>query len=204
MREIKEGENFIEEVMAKPSVGFKVCPKCGNSKVVEDFYLKQNGKRACHCKKCHAGYSKSVPSAQKDQRKLYRDKNRTKILVRTNELYRLHYKRKMFNRAKLRASKKGLEFNIEESDITIPTHCPVYGFELQIGLEDQNTSPCLDRVDNNKGYIKGNIVVVSAKANRVKGDGTLEEHRKIRDFYRNLEINRDAAKREQMLDGLLV
>lgn len=42
----------------------------------------------------------------------------------------------------------------------------------------------LDRVDNSKGYAPGNVVVMSYKANRLKNDGTAEEHEAIAAWMR--------------------
>lgn len=103
------------------------------------------------------------------------------------ENYRKTYVHQIWLRARARAKKFNLDFNIEESDIIVPEYCPVYGMKLEIGLDNMSNSPCIDRIDNTKGYIKGNIVIVSSKANRVKGHGTLEEHQKIYEFYENLE-----------------
>jgi hypothetical protein len=36
-------------------------------------------------------------------------------------------------------------------------------------------SPSLDRIDNNKGYIKGNVEVISWKANIMKSNASPEE-----------------------------
>lgn len=46
-----------------------------------------------------------------------------------------------------------------------------------------DNSPSLDRIKNDAGYIKGNVVVVSHRANRMKGDSTPEELRRLSDFY---------------------
>jgi len=36
-------------------------------------------------------------------------------------------------------------------------------------------SPSLDRIDNSKGYVKGNVIVVSWRYNSLKKDGTPAE-----------------------------
>lgn len=38
-----------------------------------------------------------------------------------------------------------------------------------------NNSPTIDRINPKLGYIKGNVWVISNKANRFKNDATLEE-----------------------------
>jgi hypothetical protein len=80
--------------------------------------------------------------------------------------------------AKLRASKKGVPFSITASDIIIPTTCPVLGIELRAGKgRPIDSSPSLDRIDPNLGYIPTNIRIISHKANTLKSNGTLEEFR---------------------------
>ena len=86
--------------------------------------------------------------------------------------------KRMLRRAKSRAKERGLEFNLELSDIHIPTHCPVLGIELVVhkGRSGGNpNSPALDRIDNKKGYVKGNVMVVSHRANMMKLDASPEE-----------------------------
>jgi hypothetical protein len=57
------------------------------------------------------------------------------------------------------------------------------GIELDYFAErTQENSPSFDRVDSSKGYVKGNVIVCSWRANRIKNDGTAEEHRKIYEF----------------------
>lgn len=79
--------------------------------------------------------------------------------------------------ARKRAKAKGLEFNIEESDIIVPTHCPYLGIEL-INSRPRGDSrrdiASLDRIDPTKGYIKGNIEVISWLANTMKNNATPE------------------------------
>ena len=69
--------------------------------------------------------------------------------------------------AKHRATRKNLEFSLELSDIVIPTHCPVFGIPME--------SPSLDRIDSSLGYVRGNVRVISKRANSLKSNGTLRE-----------------------------
>ncbi|CAB4133412.1 hypothetical protein UFOVP250_168 [uncultured Caudovirales phage] len=96
------------------------------------------------------------------------------------------YIKNMWWRAKKRAEKKGIEFTIQQSDIVIPGCCPVYGFKFQIGEGNgpSDYSPSLDRIDNNKGYIKDNIQVISFKANKIKNDSTLEDIEILLEFLK--------------------
>ena len=80
---------------------------------------------------------------------------------------------KIYNRAKNRAKSKGWEFNIELSDIVLPEVCPVFGKPIIYGNIDWTYS--IDRTDSSKGYIKGNIDIISNKANRSKNSLTITE-----------------------------
>lgn len=86
--------------------------------------------------------------------------------------------KKMWMRAKRRALEKNQEFNIELSDIVIPEVCPILGiklFENKGRSGGENHSPALDRIDNSKGYIKGNIMVISHLANCMKSSADKEQ-----------------------------
>jgi hypothetical protein len=93
-------------------------------------------------------------SKTKEYLRAWKDKNREKNL---------------FQLARHRALKKGIEFNIEISDIVIPETCPILGLPIKKLIDgNRDLSPSLDRIDNAKGYIKGNIQVISFKANAMK------------------------------------
>lgn len=82
----------------------------------------------------------------------------------------------LLSRAKTRAKKKGLLFDIEPEDVVFPEVCPYLGIPLQFNKgSPQDNSYALDRIDNTKGYVKGNVQVISHKANNMKRDATLTE-----------------------------
>jgi hypothetical protein len=60
----------------------------------------------------------------------------------------------------------------------IPTHCPVFtwiALEYRVGEGRRDNSPSLDRIDNTKGYVKGNVRVISWRANNLKGNAIDQE-----------------------------
>jgi hypothetical protein len=81
----------------------------------------------------------------------------------------------LYNHAKRRARDAGLPFEIVPSDILIPLRCPVFGFRIKVFHKDRNKCVSLDRIIPSLGYVPGNVVVISFKANRLKSNATLEE-----------------------------
>lgn len=88
-------------------------------------------------------------------------------------------------KAKHRAKKAGIPFSITVDDFEIPDFCPVFGTPLlptAFSVRD-NMTPSLDRIDPLKGYIPGNVVVVSWRANQIKRDATPYELLCLAAFY---------------------
>jgi len=86
----------------------------------------------------------------------------------------------MFTSAKYRAEQRGIEFNIDIDDIVIPDMCPILECSFIYGnSHNYDYSPSLDRIDNSKGYVKGNVQVISTKANKMKNSATFEELQKF-------------------------
>ncbi len=143
--------------------GFRKCMKCGEVKPFSAFH---KHKQCLHginsvCKKCRKPLS-------------------TSSWYNTTEEY------KIWHRAKSRAKKLGVEFNIEISDIVIPEVCPVFNTPFDKTSNDYTYS--IDRIDPNKGYIKGNVMIISNKANRIKSDASLSELLRVVDYVKNCEI----------------
>jgi len=69
--------------------------------------------------------------------------------------------------------------------------CPIFGTKFVFGTHrnwsDKQKGMSVDRIDNNKGYHKDNIVIVSFKANTMKSSATLKELYQVADFYYELE-----------------
>ena len=94
---------------------------------------------------------------------------------------------KMLARAKSRAKKNNLAFNIELDDIVIPERCPLLGIKIE-SMEVRNSpnNPSRDKISPEKGYIKGNVWGISNRANTLKNDATLTEPKTLVDNLENL------------------
>ena len=102
-------------------------------------------------------------------------------------------KQQLYRSAKKRALAKGLEFNIELRDIHIPKKCPILKVPL---ICSTRYSPSIDRIYPNKGYIKGNIAIISTLANSMKANATPQELlifarniKKYMDLYEEVEVD---------------
>ena len=103
-----------------------------------------------------------------------------------------HLKRYLFN-AKHRAKRDKVPFNLTLQDlIDIATdECPIFhtpfvwGTSLLGKGRTRPDSPTLDRILPELGYIKGNVAFLSYRANRIKDNGTMQEHYDIADWIWN-------------------
>jgi hypothetical protein len=70
-----------------------------------------------------------------------------------------------------------------------PTHCPVLGVELEYRRQLGNkkgplpNSPSFDRVDPKVGYVPGNVIIISHKANVIKSNATVDELKRVASFF---------------------
>lgn len=71
----------------------------------------------------------------------------------------------------------------------MPTVCPVFGIPIDTvyGTPAANR-PSLDRVDNTKGYVVGNVMVISWRANTRKSDMSISELRALLAYMEAAEM----------------
>ncbi len=134
------------------------------------------------CKKCSLKYVNvekyTGPRARKEQHK--RDPRKVMLM-----------------HARLRAKLKGIQFDITHDDIQIPKRCPLLNILIEVGKGCINPgSPTIDRLIGSKGYTKGNVLVISHKANTVKSDLSIEQ---LELLTRNLR--RVLDKEEELLEN---
>lgn len=105
---------------------------------------------------------------------------REKVNAKNRKSFRRTLSTYMVQRAKARAAEKGIEFNIDKNDVIVPEVCPILGIALVVGSgEVCDGSPTLDRINSTLGYVKGNVQVISFRANTLKSNATLGELKSI-------------------------
>jgi hypothetical protein len=110
-------------------------------------------------------------------------------MSRTLSQKQQHLKRYL-NNARCRARRDNLPFDITHQYLeSIATdECPVYGIIFEWGPSKlgkgytKENCPNLDRIVPEKGYVKGNVAFISQKANRIKDNGTMQDHYAIADW----------------------
>jgi hypothetical protein len=172
----------------------KTCTKCKVEKQLDRFPrdIKKKSGYASSCKDCQRLYKQANKDKISDEKKLYYQANRDerlakrKLYVQANkDKISVHERKKhaidprvsLLKSARYRAKKENLPFNLELEDIYIPKYCPYINIPLAVGGggKPSPNSPSLDRIDPTLGYIKGNVIAVSFKANAMKQNATPQE-----------------------------
>jgi len=89
---------------------------------------------------------------------------------------------RVVTRIRSKCKAKGIPFDLDVTDIIPPDVCPVLGIKLVLhnkGSGYHSDSAPVDRIDPTKGYTKGNVRVISARANLLKNDATSDELRLV-------------------------
>lgn len=153
----------------------KYCTKCKVPKEEELFY-----KNYSQCKECYKQYYLN------NKTKINKAKNiaiRKSPELRAKEYinyrkYRIKNREKcMLNSLKARCKSNGIEFNLDITDIVIPDICPLLGIRITKEIMSRHSpyGPSVDRIEPTKGYTKGNVKVISYKANLMKNNASEEE-----------------------------
>lgn len=193
--------------MNKPA---KICTNCGERKAIGEFHsaaMKPLGVKSrckhCECASARAAYwaNRKEKLAQckkykespkgKATRKKYVASNREKLNRISKHWQHADRRRNpakwLCKMAKRRAMATGLPFSITVEDVLVPKCCPVLGIPLVVGNgKPSQNSPTLDRILPHKGYVKGNVVVVSRKANAMKNNASFAELKRLVAFYKPL------------------
>lgn len=174
----------------------KTCILCNDSKPDSDFREKRNQCRLCECalREKHktqklANQGHKCGTCGVTDRLLFfpLTPDICKICSQSLKRKRVHKnpERYLLKQIKSRCRRDGRKCNLTVQDIVIPKCCPVFGFPLVItnmlagGIRGADDIPSPDRIDNDLDYLKGNVRIISWKANQIKGEATIEELKAI-------------------------
>lgn len=101
-----------------------------------------------------------------------------------SERYRANPAFYLWRTARHRAKGSGQPFDIEPGDLVVPEYCPITGDKIDVLQSNYQNGASIDRVINKLGYVKGNVRIISRKANRMKGDLTIEDAERIIAYMR--------------------
>lgn len=168
----------------------RTCIDCGETKALTEFYVntkiregyKPNAYYSSYCKLCDRKRSKIAKSkpayreAQNAKKRAYSGDKLEMVRLQKRINTKKNYVGTMLSRAKKRAKERNLPFNITREDVVIPELCPLLQIPLMLGTKgDYETTPSLDRIEPSLGYVKGNVWVISKKANSMKNSASLSE-----------------------------
>ncbi len=93
--------------------------------------------------------------------------------------------------SKVNARRGGWDHTLSVDDVFWPTHCPILGIALDYSVGSRNkggpatmAAPSFDRKDPTKAYIKGNVQIVSMRANTIKSNATPEQVARVAEWMR--------------------
>lgn len=157
----------MEEVEARSKKGLRVknCTGC-NRKLSKTHFAPH--KR--HCRTCNA-INKALSAEPTTSSAEYVHEQRLRNPARY-----------MWTNKRINAKRDNVEFTIRVEDIKIPSHCPILGIPLRFERGRRGPSaatPSIDRINPARGYVPGNIRVISWRANELKRNGTLAEFKAI-------------------------
>lgn len=162
------------------------CSQCKIEKIDTEFFKDRSRKNGLgrFCKECQLIYVRTwkqqhAKEVNEDNRSRYW-RNIDESRRRQREHYRDKILPKLITAARSRAKRKNLPFSISTNDLVVPMYCPILGIRMCVASGSlENNSPTIDRIDSRKGYVPGNVAVISHLANQIKSCGTADQHRKI-------------------------
>lgn len=149
---------------------------CGKEAELTAHCVKRGHNLSCGCRRARNAAAIREFNSRPENRK----KKWAKYARKQKEYYNDNLGIYLRNVCKARAKKLGVPYRLTPEDFVIPSHCPVLGIELRRGTKGfHDDAPSVDRIIPELGYTKGNIAIISWKANRIKSNATCEEIQKL-------------------------
>lgn len=167
-------KNVVEKLLTEGKTLQQVADLSGCSR---EYVRQFRNKYLKHLNRKNSGKSLAVKEKQQQHLQYLKDTyGREQWYL--DELARAQHS--IFVRKRQNAKRTKWGFTLKFTDVEWPTHCPILGLELDYFSDYvSESSPSFDRIDPTKGYIPGNVIILSWRANRIKNNGTAEEHYKI-------------------------
>jgi hypothetical protein len=125
------------------------------------------------------------PEAASANWKSYYAKNKEELKAVQKQKYRKDPLRYLIYAAKDRAKKLGIQFDLKYEDVVMPDVCPIFGTPFEVG--NKTTGASLDRIIPELGYTRGNVAVISFRANRIKNNATADELERVAAWMRSVQ-----------------
>ena len=155
------------------------CKRCKVEKLLLD-----NG-RCEGCERYCVTYYKEHRQREIDRAKRSQNKDRVKTNKYKRELNRKNPAGNKLQHIRSKAKAENIPFNLTIEDIVIPSVCPILGIPLQIN--DVHVGPnsiSIDRIIPELGYVKGNVAIISHRANSIKNNASVEELEKVLEWLK--------------------
>lgn len=170
----------------RPKATHKTCTKCKERKEVSAFYSTKYRHKKKDGTYSHYEYRRPKCKACWD--------------IESRQWFRENWLEHLVHQARNRAKKSGVPFDITANDIHVPELCPLLQIPIRQNLGANapcDNSPSLDRIIPELGYVRGNVMLISYKANKMKSNATKEE---LVVFSENvLRLMRDVKQEEVVL-----
>lgn len=188
----------------------KVCPKCAVLVPLSGYSKCSKAKSGLQhtCKACDRAYRVENSARESARAKIYCEKNKERIAARrrafearNKEELALRYRayreksketpeywaRRTVCGARNRAKRNGQSFSLTvewalEQIESCKWICPALGTQMLLASGHRDDSPSIDRIDPGGGYVQENCRIISWRANRLKGDGSPSELKRVAEY----------------------
>lgn len=185
------GENWAPSLVKR---GSRICGPCKYRRDVELRKLRPPPSPEGHrCRRCKS----SLVVGENWPEWLFHTYNKICLVCQGNqqaENARRNPAVYAFAKKQRSARARGVPFTISLSDVDFPDTCPALGIPLIWGIGTRKgrtggraNSPSFDRLDPTKGYVPGNVVIISNRANTIKQDASSRELQMMADWLALME-----------------
>ena len=188
-------QNFVIEQICKGYPTSKIINKINNTLGFKEWFISlynSTNDMSIIKNEClkHSFFSRiktnSIHQRICELRKLFDLKPKMKELTYDSKYDRI--KGYIIRNSKYMAKRRGIHFDLTYQDFELPEYCPILNIKLEYGAGKDGNSPyhaTLDRIDNSKGYVKNNVMIISRLANAMKNEASFLQ---LQSFINNYQL----------------